>query len=469
MMSRMSSRKAAGTARGSRIAVSVLCLVQFVDVLGVTSAVTAIPAMLRGVGADSSLAGPLATAYAMFFGGLLVLGARMGQKYGHRRVLVLGLLLFVTASTIGALALSAWQLLLARSLQGAASAVSVPAALSLLLAEAPGREDRAPALALWSAAGAAAGATGFLVGGVATEVLDWRAVFWVNIPVGLALIAGVVALVRASPSRDPRTSLDTMGAVLLIATVMTVVAGAALLEHEASRALGAVCVAAAIPLALALGTWQRRAATPIVPLSALRQPRLVIGTVGSFVNTAATSSPGVLLTLDLQERQGLGAFAAGMVLLPLSLSVILGSTAASRLLRRDGRRRTIGPGLGLIGTGNAVVAMTLGSVVGALVGVAICGTGLGLSSVGCTDLGTDVPEEHSSTATGLLNTGAQVGTAVGVALLVLVAARGEYGDLSATSVALMLAALGALLSAVVLPRWDRVTVDQGSVRSGGAG
>jgi predicted MFS family arabinose efflux permease len=80
-----------------------------------------------------------------------------------------------------------------------------------------------------------------------------------------------------------------------------------------------------------------------------------------------------------------------------------------------------------------------------------------------------VPEEHSSTATGLLNTGAQVGTAVGVALLVLVAARGEYGDLSATSVALMLAALGALLSAVALPRWDRVTADQGSVRSGGAG
>jgi MFS family permease len=433
--------------------VPVLCLVQFVDVLGVTSAVTAIPAMLAGVGADASMAGPVATTYAMLFGGLLVLGARLGQRYGHRRVLVGGLLLFVAASALGALSFSVWQLLVARSLQGAASAISVPAALSLLLAETPRREMRARALAMWSAAGAAAGATGFFVGGAAIEVLDWRAVFWINIPVGLALAVGVSAVVRASPSRDPRTALDAVGAALLVTVVMTVVAGAALLEHAATRVLGALCVAGAVPLSLVLRAWLRRATAPIVPPSALRQPRLLVGTVGSFVNTAATSSTGVLLTLDLQQRQGLGAFAAGMVLLPLSLSVIVGSTAASHLLRRSARRLAIGLGLTLIGLGNVVVAITLGSVVGAVAGVAVCGCGLGLSSVGCTDLGTDVPEEHASTATGLLNTGAQLGTAVGVAVLVLVAAHGTYGALSATSIALSLAALAALLSAVGLTRW----------------
>ena len=99
---------------------------QFVDVMGVTSVVTAIPAMLEGVGAGDSLASPVATAYAMFFGGLLVLGARLGRKYGHRRMLFAGLGLLIAASVIGALATSGWQLVAARSLQGTASALSYP-------------------------------------------------------------------------------------------------------------------------------------------------------------------------------------------------------------------------------------------------------------------------------------------------------------------------------------------------------
>src|SRR5690349_16452300 len=138
--------------------VAALCGVQFVDVLGVTSAVTAIPAMLAGVSAPSEATPIVATVYAMFFGGLLVLGARLGDRYGHRRVLLAGVTAFTAVAVIGATAQEIVQLVVARGLQGAAAAVSVPSALRLLLDAAPNGPRRRTALAAWSATGAAAGA-----------------------------------------------------------------------------------------------------------------------------------------------------------------------------------------------------------------------------------------------------------------------------------------------------------------------
>src|SRR6185312_14298285 len=159
--------------------VAVLCGVQFVDVLGVTSGITALPAMLRGVSAPATATPILATVYAMCFGGLLVLGARLGDRYGHRRMLLIGTAAFAAAGLAGASAQEVIQLVTARGFQGAAAAISVPSALRLLLDAAPGEAERRGALAAWSAAGAAAGALGLLAGGLLTDVLGWRSVFWV--------------------------------------------------------------------------------------------------------------------------------------------------------------------------------------------------------------------------------------------------------------------------------------------------
>jgi MFS family permease len=148
--------------------------VQFVDVLGVTVVVTALPAMLSGLGAPSSATALVVTAYAMFFGGLLMLAARLGDRYGHRRVLLIGLTDFGLASLLAATATSVLALVAARCLQGAAAALSVPTALRLLLAATPDEDQRRRALAGWSAAGAAAGASGYLVGGVLTNLAGWR-------------------------------------------------------------------------------------------------------------------------------------------------------------------------------------------------------------------------------------------------------------------------------------------------------
>ena len=438
-----------------------LCLVQFVDVLGVTAAIIAIPSMLEGVGASDAAAGPIATAYAMFFGGLLVVGARLGHRYGHVRILLSGLLVFAVGGAVGALAAQAWQLVLARAVQGAASALTVPAALSLLLAAASAGGERARALGLWSAAGAAAGASGLFVGGLLTELLGWRAIFWVNAPLAVGLACGVRYAVHARPVRDPTASLDVVGALLLVASVMAVVLGAALVQGGGSPLLTLVVVLGGAALGVLLVVWLRRARAPLVPLSALRTPRLLAGALGSFVNTAASSSTAVLLTLHLQRRQGFTAFGAGLTLLALSLAVVVGSTAAPRLARDRGPRRSAVIGLGAMAVGNVAVAATLAAadaarahwtVAGTVVGLVFLGAGLGSSSVAFNDIGTDLPEHEVATATGVLNTGAQLGTALGVAVLLLVASPGTYGSVPAEPVAVLLAALATATAASVVAR-----------------
>src|SRR3954454_22647587 len=131
--------------------VRALCLVQFVDVLGVTVVVSALPTMLSSLGAGAAAAGPVMTAYAVFFGGLLMLGARLGDRYGHRRVLLAGLAVFASGSVVAATAATVAVLVAARCVQGLAAALSVPTALRLLTAATPGEELRRRALALWSA------------------------------------------------------------------------------------------------------------------------------------------------------------------------------------------------------------------------------------------------------------------------------------------------------------------------------
>ena len=171
---------------------------------------------------------------------------------------------------------------------------------------------------------------------------------------------------------------------------------------------------------------------------------LVAGAVGSFVNTAATSSPGVLLTLHLQGEQGLSAARAGAVLVALSLAVVPGSALAAVLVRRTSLRAAIALGLGLLASGNVLAATQLDSLVGTVAALVVLGVGLGISSVGCNDLGTAVPDHLVPAATGVLNTSAQLGTAVGVAATVLVASAGQVGGVPGVAVALGLVAVTAL-------------------------
>ena len=398
-----------------------LCLVQLVDVLGVTSATTAIPAILAGLGADGSAAGPLATAYAMVFGGLLVVGARLGDRYGHRRVLAAGLVGFVAVAAVGGLAASVAQVLAARALQGAAAAVSVPSALRLLVHVTPGEADRRAALAAWSAAGAAAGAAGFLVGGLLVEAWDWRAVFWVNAPVGVALLVALLGTVREAPRDAADVRLDLLGAALLVLAVVLVVAGAAGVEPGAGLGRPAALAAGGGAAGAAFVVRVRRAADPLVPRAAARSADLRHGTLLSCVNTATTSSVAVVATLLLQDQLGLSVLATGLTLLPLSVLVVAGSALARPLLARVSARRATAAGLAVVALGDLGLVLLGRGPAGIAAAAAVVGLGLGVASVAATHLGTTVPAGLAGSASGVLNTGAQLGTAVGTALVVMVA------------------------------------------------
>lgn len=406
--------------RRSAVALAVLCGVQFLDVLGVTSAITAVPAILRGLRAPAVSAPVVTSAYAACFGGLLVLGARLGDRFGPRRVLAVGTVVFIVAGVLGGTAPGIAEVVVARAVQGAAAATSVPCALRLLLLlPAPGGSQRGH-LAAWSATGAVAGALGFLVGGTLVDLLGWRAVFWLNPPVGVVLLVAALLVVPAPPG-DHAVRLDATGAALLLLAVCAVTTGCSLLEDPAERVAGAVLVTAGVTAALALVVQQRRVRQPLLPRAAIASAGLRAGVLVSFVNTFTTSSAAVLATLLLQRSIGVPAGVAGALLLPFSGAVVAGSALSAAAGRRLPARVLASAGLSAIGAGDLLLAATAGSASGVVGGTIVVGAGLGVASVAANEVGTGVEETVRGAAAGLLNTGAQVGTALGTASLVVLA------------------------------------------------
>jgi hypothetical protein len=232
---------------------------------------------------------------------------------------------------------------------------------------------------------------------------------------------------------------------------MALIVGASALENPRVRVAGAVLAVAGVAAGAVFAAHQRRVSEPLVPRAAFTSANLRTGTGVSFVNTATTSSTGVLATLSLQQEFGMSAVGAGLALVPFSLGVVVGSSLTKPLGARLRVRRLAAAGLGGIAAGNVLLVLTYGSVAGVVAGVSLAGIGLGVASVAGTAIGTDVPESLSGTAGGVLNTGAQVGTAVGVAALLLLAtAVGGSGPGSGTAVAWAVAAGLAGLTALAL-------------------
>jgi MFS family permease len=399
-----------------------LCLVQFTDVLGVTVVVTALPRMLTDLHASPDAGSLIATGYAMFFSGLLMLGARLGDRFGHRRVILAGLFVFAVGAVLGATATTVALLTGARCLQGAAAAGSVPSALRLLTTITAEGRQRRRAVAAWSAAGAAAGASGFVVGGVVTELGSWRLIFWAYLPVALMLAGGIARAIPPDRKADRPPPLPVASSLLFTATVMGFVIATTLLPERSRAPAGAALLGAVVVLAGVFVVVDRTAEAPLLPRSLLRERSLRQGAIGSLLNTLTTSSTITLATLYLQNTRGVGPLTAAAVLLPFSLAVIAGSGLAAPSLARWPPQRVIAAGLGAIAICDAAL---VSSAVGAwtvAITVVAGGVGIGLSSVAATSLGTSVAESDRATAAGIINTSAQLGTALGIAMLLLIAA-----------------------------------------------
>jgi MFS family permease len=362
----------------------------------------------------------------LFFAGFLLLSGRVADLWGRRRTFVAGLAVFTAASLCCGLSVSKEMMVVSRAFQGLGAATTAPAALSIITTIFAEGRERDRAVAAWTAVAAGGGAAGLLLGGFITDVLGWQWIYFVNVPVGAAGIA--LSQVLLPESRDPAASgrLDFLGAGTVTSGLVLLVLA---LTRTEEAGFGSPITLATLGLAAAMfGAFvfvERRAADPLVPLRLFRLRGLVGAALVAFAITAATAPVGVLVTLYLQNTLGYPASFAGLAGLPFSLCVIAGSMLGGRISGRIGGRVTMSLGLAVIAVSALLTAgiSAEGGVAYVLAGAALSGLGLGCASVASTARGTSAVEEGKrGLASGFMNTSAQVGTALGLAALLTLAA-----------------------------------------------
>ncbi|MEV4266631.1 MFS transporter [Kribbella sp. NPDC049584] len=399
-----------------RFRTAIICAVQFVDVMGVTVVVAALPRMLADVDAPAAYAGLLVPAYAVGFGGLLLLTARLGDLYGPRRVLLAGLAVFAAGSLLCAVAASPVWLVAGRLLQGVGAAASVPNALVLLVRPASQR-GRGRVLSAWNATGGLAGASGLLVGGLVTSALGWRVIFWSGlVAVAVLAVAIVYVVVPDEPAASRPLNLPSISLQVLAVAALVGAANAANGSWRLAVLLLVVAAVAVPPLVIR----ERRTAEPLIPRGLRQRSGVAAGVIGSFGITATTSSLVVLTTLYFQDSRGLDAAHAGLLILPFSFAVVIGAAVAGRLLRLITPGTALLIALAMIG-GSAVLAAAHPGLGIVLVALAVSGLGNGIGAVAAYALGTAVAPDEQAPAAGLLNTAAQLGTAIMVAVGISIA------------------------------------------------
>ena len=407
-------------------ALILLCVAQFVDVLDVNAVIVALHSIGQDLGFSQAGLQWVVSAYVLFFAGFLLLAGRVADLWGRRRTFVVGLAVFTAASLCCGLSVSKEMMVVSRAFQGLGAATTAPAALSIITTIFAEGRERDRAVAAWTAVAAGGGAAGLLLGGFITDVLGWQWIFFVNVPVGAAGIA--LSQVLLPESRDPPASgrLDLLGAGTVTSGLVLLVLA---LTRTEEAGFGSPITLATLGFAAALfGAFvfvERRAADPLVPLRLFRLRGLVGAALVAFAITAATAPFGVLVTLYLQNTLGYPASFAGLAGLPFSLCVIAGSMLGGRISGRIGGRVTMSLGLAVIAVSALLTAgiSAEGGVAYVLAGAALSGLGLGCASVASTARGTSAVEEgRRGLASGFMNTSAQVGTALGLAALLTLAA-----------------------------------------------
>lgn len=402
------------------LALMVIALAQLMVVLDVAIVNVALPSIQRELRFAATDLEWVVNAYAIAFGGLLLLGGRTGDLFGRRRMFVIGALLFTAGSMAGGLATSPGYLITARAAQGVGAAILAPTALSLLAATFPQGAQRNRALGVYSAVSAGGGAIGLLMGGVITNYLSWRWIMFVNVPIGLLLaIAAPRALVRSEgkPGR-----LDLPGAVTVTAGVSLLVYGLArVATHDWSDSVTRATLAIAIALIVAFVALESRGRHPLMPLSIFAN-RNRSGAYGlSLAIGAALSGMLFLLTLFLQNVLDFSPLQAGFAFLPTAAGVVVGAGLTSRLIGRFGPRAPMTTGALLVAAGMfwlstvTVHANYVTSVLGPLVILSI-GLGMAFVSTSVTAISGVQPSE-SGLASALLNVGRQLGGSLGIAIM----------------------------------------------------
>jgi len=406
-------------------ALGLLSVVQFMIVLDIAIVNVALPSIKEDLGFSQENLQWVISAYALVFGGFLLLGGRAADLLGRRRVFTAGLVIFSLASLLAGLAWSDSSLIGARALQGFGAAIIAPAALSILSTTFTEGRERNIALGVWGAVGGFGGAAGVLLGGILTDGLSWEWIFFVNVPV--SVVALVLTPLLLTESRDATVrSFDALGAVL-------VTGGLSLLVYAITKAgqdgwlAGTTLASFAGALALLAGfvVWERRHPEPLMRFGLL-QTRTVSGAnVTGFILGTALFSMFLMLTLYMQQVLGYSAMKAGVAYLAVALSAIVWSAVAAQLVTRIGVKPVLVTGMALLTAGLVYFTQVSvgGSYVGDLLpGFLLIGAGIGFSFVPISIAAlAGVQASEAGLASGLINTSQQIGGALGIAALSTIA------------------------------------------------
>jgi MFS family permease len=415
----------------------------FMTVLDGTSLLAALPSVERALHLAGHTTPWLVTAYALAFSGPLLLCGRAADLLGRRRMFLAGMALRVLASLWCGFAGSGEALVAARALQGLSAAIIAPAALSMVMNAFPEGAARNKALGVWGGVGGFGATAGLLLGGLLTDTLGWQWVFWVNVPVGAAVLALAPALLRESRSPAPARRFDLAGALTVTAALVLLVYA---LTLSSSRSLRPAAGAAALLVLFVL--IERRAAAPLVPPRLFRSRTLVGGNL--LVLAGGMAVDGMLITLTAYTQQTLGWSAARFGLLAAAMTVasIGGALAGQRCATALGVRPVAVTGTILLAAACALLALGFPTLMP--LALVAFGTGIG-AAFACAQIAAlgGVAEADSGLAAGLVDTSFAIGTSLGVAICSSVTLAGA-GTGAAFGVAGLFAACGLVAALILL-------------------
>jgi EmrB/QacA subfamily drug resistance transporter len=406
-------------------ALALLCAAQFVVVLDIAVVNVALPSIKDDLGFSEANLQWVISAYALVFGGFLLLGGRLADILGRRRVFFAGLIVFSVGSLLCGLAWNEASLIGARAIQGLGAAAITPSALSIVTTTFTEGRERNIALGAWGAVGGFGAVAGVLLGGVLTQLLSWEWIFFVNVPVGAAAL--VLTPILLTESRDARGhSHDAPGAVLVTSGLVLLVLAITQGQQWAwgsARTIG-VLVASAVLLA-AFAVWEQRQRDPLVPFSIFRLQTLTAANVAGFIMGTALFSMFLILTLYMQQVLGYSPLKTGVAYLAVAATSVFWANVAAAAVNRIGVKPALVFGMSLLTAG--LVYFTQVSVHGSywadlFPGFLILGVGIPFAFVPITiaALAGTSPED-AGLASGLINTSQQVGGAVGIAVLSTIA------------------------------------------------
>jgi EmrB/QacA subfamily drug resistance transporter len=469
------------------LALVVVCFGQFMVVLDSTIVNVALPAIQNDLGFSDSSLQWVVSAYTLFFGGFLLLGGRAADLLGRRSLFLAGVALFSIASLANGLATSETQLIVGRAIQGLGGAMLSPAALSVITTSFDEGSQRTKALSIWAGVAAGGGAVGLLLGGFLVESLSWEWIFFVNVPIGAAIVFAALRWVPNSRQENALRHFDVLGASAvtggLIAVVYAIVEASSW-GWGSPKQLGVAALGVALLAAFVV--IERRSPAPLVRLDLFRLRSLAAGNGVFLIVAGGLFAMFYFASLYLQDILGYSPLTTGLAFLPVTFGIGIGATISQKLIPRVGLRPVLLSGMLVAAAGLAVLAATTkvgGHYPGIVGGLFPMSIGMGVTFVSLTLVATtNVEESDAGLASGIFNTSQQIGGALGLAILSSIATSRTSSFLggiagkpsvlqsqealvsgfqTAFIVAAALVTAGTVLAALLLRRSDVARIESG--------